>query len=111
MKKLVLVSLLSLLFLCSSCARNSPPPPTYDELSEQVLHLEATYDELSEHVLLLEEALAESEDRIDEYQALLCEIDEGPLLTLFSYFEEKDVSYDEAFAAYEEIESLILPYV
>lgn len=103
-KRLIVILVLSLFFF-SSCA-NSSLQSKYDELYDKYLALEDQYSGSSSS---LEESLHELEKYESEYNSLHNKLWslEDDSLTVYCYFEdENDVSFDEAYDAYQRIKTL-----
>lgn len=82
MKKLLLILLLFSLLLLSGCALNSSK---YEELFDEYSELQSEYAALDK--------------KYEDLQDFLFHID-GPISNLYSYFEEKEISFDEAYKAF-----------
>ncbi len=96
MKKLIII-LLILLFALSGCSGYS---------HEEVGEMREKWDE--EYYALEEEYFKEIE-YADELETVLSN-SEDYILTLYSYFEDGDVSFDEAYGAFNSLEFLLSPY-
>lgn len=82
MKKLLLILLLFSLLLLSGCSHNSDK---YNQLFDEYSELQSEYSALYKNY--------------DDLQDFLFHID-GPMSNLYLYFEEKEISFDEAYKAF-----------
>lgn len=113
MKRLFLmVFAFAFLFLFSSCGKPSPFHGSFDECYDAYIELEAKYDEL---LGKYEELWFEQEiygGRIISLETLVSDVGktEDPLCDLYSYFEDRDISFEKAYDAYEKLSDLLRPY-
>ena len=103
MKKLILaVLVLSLLFL-SGCTDYESK---YDKLQEEYDELLTKYDSISSWYCDNPEDIG---PMLDKYVESV-RSSESPLATLYLYFEENSVSFDEAYDAYESLSEILRPF-
>ena len=103
MKKLVLAFLLLALFFLSGCADYESK---YEKLQDEYDELLAKYD-------LIGSWYCDDPQRIGPMLDMYVEgvrSTEDPLSTLYLYFEENSVSFDEAYDAYESLSDILFQF-
>ena len=89
MKKLFIL-LIILLFILSGC------------YGYTVQDMDDLYEKMSEEYYELEEKYLADEQKIEELESILVELDELTI-NLYDYFEERTMSFDDAYDAYWKI--------
>ena len=88
----IIVFLLVCLFLLSACARTKP-----------------TYEELEEKIIQYEDEILSLNAKLDDINYDILHMDDS-IATLYLYFEEQSISFDEAYAAYDDLHTKLHKY-